>query len=549
MTHARWPRYAAAALGFLWFLVMGGGRTINPLTTDWLMNGDWLQHWLGSLFFRESPWTFPLGSIPSLIYPLGSNIGFTDSNPLLSLALKPFAAWIAPEFQFIGLWLASCWVLQGYMGAALASLVTPDRGQQVLGGFLFVLSPALLSRINHDTLCAHWIVLGLLYLGLREYPDRASVRRGTRLTTGAVVLSSLIHPYLAAICYVMAIAVFIRLWRARLVSIATAALTAAGATVAMLAVFYCVGYFGEANLDSAGFGEFSSDLLTFVNPYRFSNLLRPTPMRSSQGEGLAFLGLGGLIAVGIAAFVLVRRRPRLPTGTGAIFVAAILLGIYALSQYVSYGGVTVINLDWLYSRLEFIIGPFRASGRFIWPLHYLVMLAGLWGLTRLFRGASSPSAATALLGIVVALQAGDLRVDRSWGIPKRFRQVPVGEFTLAQGKFRHLALYPTQIVYACGHVNDEHAYRYMLHAYRLKLTFNSGIFARLPAERTKAECAKADEAVRTGQLDPQTIYVVDLPYLEQFRAYGAACRRFDGDWICVSKDSDDAFRKYLDPTR
>ena len=75
------------------------------------------------------------------------------------------------EFQFIGLWLAACFALQGYMGAALTSTVTKDPRQQLLGGYLFVLSPVLVARIAHDTLCAHWLLLGLLYVGLREYAD------------------------------------------------------------------------------------------------------------------------------------------------------------------------------------------------------------------------------------------------------------------------------------------------------------------------------------------------------------------------------------------
>jgi len=31
-------------------------------------------------------------------------------------------------------------------------------------------------------------------------------------------------------------------------------------------------------------------------------------------------------------------------------------------------------------------------------------------------------------------------------------------------------------------------------------------------------------------------------YLERFRAIGAACGRFDGDWICVGVHSDERFR-------
>src|SRR5688572_24886487 len=86
----RWPRLAAGVVGLGWYLYLGGARTINPLNADWL-SGDWLQHWTGFLFFKQEAWTFPLGKLTSLPYPIGTSIGFTDSNPLVAFALKPFA--------------------------------------------------------------------------------------------------------------------------------------------------------------------------------------------------------------------------------------------------------------------------------------------------------------------------------------------------------------------------------------------------------------------------------------------------------------------------
>jgi hypothetical protein len=107
MRPPRWPRYAAAAFGFVWFVQLCGGSTLNPLNTAWMFTGDWRQHWLGFLFFQHEPWTFPLGGLPSLLYPIGTNIGFTDSNPLLAIVVKPFAGVLPAEYQLVGWWLAS----------------------------------------------------------------------------------------------------------------------------------------------------------------------------------------------------------------------------------------------------------------------------------------------------------------------------------------------------------------------------------------------------------------------------------------------------------
>src|SRR2546428_12355110 len=108
MHRKSWPRIAAGAAGFAWYLWIGGAPSLNPTHLGWLLKGDWAQHVLGWLLFRSEPWRLPLGSLPSALYPVGSTIGFTDSNPLLSIVLKPFAPHLPSDFQFIGPWLACC---------------------------------------------------------------------------------------------------------------------------------------------------------------------------------------------------------------------------------------------------------------------------------------------------------------------------------------------------------------------------------------------------------------------------------------------------------
>ncbi len=544
MTNPRVPRLAAGFLGFLWFLQIGGGPTLNPANVAWLMTGDWLQHWLGWLFFRNEAWTFPLGTLTAVPYPIGSTIGFTDSNPIVSILLKPFSGALPAEFQFIGLWLALCFFLQGYIGAALVSTVTKDTAQQILAGYLVVLSPVLAGRIEHDTLCAQWLVLALLYFGLREYPDTASTRKALALSSGAVALAAGIHPYLSIMCWVLALALHARLWWDGLITRMRAIAAALATTSSMLAVFAVFGYF-QAQRGVEGFGSYSADLLTLFNPSHFSRLLPALPMGSLQYEGMGFLGVGGLVAFAIAVIVFVRRRPSLRAGTWAILAAAVLLGLYALSAEVTFAGYAVVSLRWLYEPLMPVLEPFRASGRFIWPLHYLALVFGVWGVTRVF-GSARQAAGTTLLALAVAVQAADVKVDPWLLSPKAFRQAPVKDFALAVGRYKHLALFPMHLQGVCHVSEDDHVYRYMLQAYRLGMTYNSGVFARLPAEKGRAECARLDQAVDAKVLDPQTIYVVASTHLPRMKDAGAVCGRFDGDWICVARNSDEAFRTLVE---
>jgi hypothetical protein len=110
-----------------------------------------------------------------------------------------------------------------------------------------------------------------------------------------------------------------------------------------------------------------------------------------------------------------------------------------------------------------------------------------------------------------------------------------------------MAIYPMQVLGACGNPYEEdHVYRFMLEAYRLNLTFNSGIFARRPGLRVQQACGDLFRTVDAGLMDPQTIYVVSPSSLPRLKELGAACGRLDGDWICVSRDSDETFRTYLE---
>jgi hypothetical protein len=544
----RWPARAAALLGLLWYLQLGGLQTLSVTNIDWLLTGDWLQHLLGWLMFRLEPWTLPLGTLSGAPYPVGSTIGFTDSNPLLSVLLKPLSPWLPENFQFIGLWLATCFALQGYWGAKLTSLVTDDPWQQTFGGFLFALTPVLIARVQHDTLCAHWMLLALLYAGLRTarapHDGPWPTSRALAAFVALVAVSPLVHPYLAAMCWTLTAAALATFWSHGRISAMRAGLALATGTSLMVALLALFGYLGRSTVAGVGFGDYSADLTTFFNPDIFSRWLPAPPMRDAQMEGFAYLGLGGLVAL-VCAVVVGARERRLP-GRRAwpILLASALLAIYALSGDVALGGRTVLDLNWLYAPLMPLVAPFRSSGRFIWPAHYLLLLFGVWGVVRLF-GRQSRQAATPILALLVAVQASDIHKP-DWASPKEFRQVPSAELRPLTGQYRHVVLVPMQVFGVCQDWNPDYVFRFMLQAYRMKATFNSGIYARVPADEIRAACQALEADIAAGRLNRETLYAVAVDRVPDMRAAGAACGRFTGDWLCVSRDSDPNFVRYME---
>ena len=540
----------AGAAGLAWYLYLGGAPTINPLNSSWL-SGDWLQHWTGFLFFKQEAWTFPLGKLTSIPYPYGTSIGFTDSNPLVSFALKPFADWLPAEFQFIGLWLLVCFVLQGWFGALLTSTVTKSPIQQALGGSLFALSPVLANRVGHDTLCTQWLLLALLYLGLRQCDDTVQARRIAFWSGACVVLAATIHPYLTAVCFALAIACLARLVLAKQLSIVRAAAPLVVATIGAVLIFWLIGYFGEPGSTTGGFGDYSADLLTLFNPQGGSRLLPSTPIQAAQWEGFAFPGIGGWLLMIVAA-IWIARRPEIHwQHRGVIVWMAVILAFYALSSHIRLGGEIVAHTRSFWRLFEPVPSFFRASGRFIWPLHYLALLFGIWGVTRLATHMSRRGAATVMLAAAVGVQAVDFRMAPYWFSDKKARQARVSEFQLSRRYYDHLVLYPPQMADKCDNsaVDDKRVFRYTLLAYRLGLTYNSGTFARMAWEYVEGQCKKLDRDLEMGQFDPRTIYVVEEKYVEAFQAGNAICSRFDGDWVCVNGRNTDPFKVYVETGR
>ncbi len=407
--HRRGPEFLAAVFGLGWFFAIGGYRALPPTALDWLGGSDWTQHLMGWLFLRRSPWTLPLGRVEGLAWPGGTTVGFTDSNPLVALPLRLASPLLPQDFQYIGAWLGACFALQGWAGARLAAVGSERAVDRLLGGILFALSPALLARLGHDTLCAHFALLLLLALHLRPVNGPLAGRRMLRRALAATTLLAAVHPYLCAMSLALSLALVAKLWRVdRLVGGREARRWAGALLLAPLAILGLLGYLTAAPSHGTGFGIFSTDLLAFVNPFGASSLLPDLHSESGQWEGNAYLGAGGVFLAAVATSLALRAPPRPGRLRAVAPVAAVslLLAAFALSSTVRAAGREVLDLGWLYRSLAGVVGPFRSSGRFVWPLYYLVLaLAVVLPLRRLRL---RPRLATALLAGAVLLQLADL---------------------------------------------------------------------------------------------------------------------------------------------
>jgi hypothetical protein len=532
----------AAALG--WFLWLGGGHTLPPTRIDWLMREDWAMHFIGWLFVRDAPWQLPLGATPNLFFPYGSSAALTDSTPWVAVLLKPFSALLPVDFQFTGPWWALCYALLGYFGARLVETVTPRPVPVALGGALLSLSPVLVARFGHPSLCAHWLLLALLWLDLRDMPDARGATRGLALAALFNAVAAGLHPYWVAMLMPLTLALGARLVWSRKLGPGRVAAACAGIAVMDVGLFALFGYFGGTGLGAEGFGQFSSDLATLVNPMGWSRLLPDLPASGRQGEGFGYLGAGALLLLVVAAVSLGARfrEARTLDWRRAVPVLAVvaLMAFYALSSRVTWKGQLVADLGALYAPLGRATDAFRASGRFIWPLHHLLVVGAVLLVARLWR--AMPGVAAGALLVALAVQAYDVREEKSAlrSRSKHFQRLTSPDWDALKGPYQHLALFPPQVQWVCRFEEPlVNALSYQ--AYRLGLTFNSGNAARTPP----ALAAECHARLPTGGLDAATAYVVLPENVRPFLDAGARCGGLEGIPVCVAGGNTDAFARGL----
>ena len=187
-------------LGAIAFFIVVGFEPLNPLNAGWILGRlDPTQHYLGWLFYRNGPWTIPIGLNPLFGQDLSSSIVYSDSIPLLAIPLKAISFVLPEKFHYFGLWIFGCFILQAWLAWKILGIYTKDTALKLFGCGLFVFFPPMLWRINtpaggHAALVGHFLILWALYLILRP-----SQKKSPLLWILLLSLSVLTHFYLFTI--------------------------------------------------------------------------------------------------------------------------------------------------------------------------------------------------------------------------------------------------------------------------------------------------------------------------------------------------------------
>lgn len=521
---------AVAVVGLIfgsWFL---GPRNILWGTTDWLNRGDLAAYQLSWEFFRQTPLIqWPLTSVPN--YGVSFQTVLVSGNALIELPLKLLRPILPSTFQYVGMWIVGCFVLQGYFAARLLSHFVSDRFIRFVIANIFVISPALVFRIGiggHPALGTHWLILCAFYLYFNDRQSHVfwSILIALVLTTNIYISVMVLFVYIAAVSKVLLTGRDARNGSsvARLVLVPS---------VVCALTFVVMGYL-EYGSSAKGTGFFRLNALAFWNPGfssqdSFSFLLnhfgplRVRQLVAEEGEGFGYLGLGTILTIPLIVVYVIRHRTA--TWWRTVFpllAACVFLFLVAMSNR-----VVIVRHEFYYWLPESVLDlrqTFRAATRFAWPMYYLLTLAGVVAMVRLVRGRRAIVVAVLLLVGVHTLDQipGLVYAHRQLSSQPSYRSPLVDpEWGNLANKYSTINVFPNfDLQVGEGSPDAEfwngEWYHFARFAVDNKLSTGFGYFTRPLTRFLEKDNSRMNRELTTGNLEANAIYVLSNPGTWEF---------------------------------
>jgi hypothetical protein len=397
--------------GGLVFVFIYGLGTLKVTNVDWLMShGDLPAHYIGWVFFRNDPWTFPLGITQSLGFPFGTSISFTDSIPLFALFFKLISSVLPTPFQYFGIWTLLSFILQGALSALIINETTKNLAATIIAPFFFCLSNIMLYRVYyHSALSGQWIILAGLYL----YFLNKTTKKNNYFWPLIFSLALLIHPYFLVMISIIFLATLLeRFIQDR--NYIDATVWTISSFIATAFFMWILGVFsGNLSLDVKGLGTYSANLNALYNPQQgiWSAFIKPIPNPISVDlmEGFNYLGAGMILLVFMALFCLLFTdkpvKNNLFINNIGLIIIIVVLTLISLSNIVSFNDKQLFTytLPPIFMKWWNIV---RSTGRMLWPVYYLIFIYAITLVASVFNNSQK---IVIVLFAVLLIQYADIQ--------------------------------------------------------------------------------------------------------------------------------------------
>jgi hypothetical protein len=364
---------AALLLGIAAFFAFCGWWVLIPTNIAWLDVGDRAMHQLGWMYYRAGPWGIPPGASPRLGIELANSIALVDGLPLLAIPFKLIEQWLPQPFQYWGYWLLLSFMLQSAFAFRIAREVGAGRRVALVAAGFALIAPAYLYRIPmHLALSSHWVVLAALFLYVRRVPP------GLWMWPLLIGVTSAIHATLLAMVLALwGASLLQRLWTRRTPFLRLLIEVFLGLALG-IAILWIVGFFGTDSYTSYGYGNYRLNLLWPIISYGWSQIFPDLPHARFDYEGLSFLGIGilALLVLAVLSGAMAQLRQALTLHWLPLVLVTVGMMVFAFSKTIGVLDVDLFTIP-MPGFIEALGSAFRSTGRFVWPLLYLVTIGAV----------------------------------------------------------------------------------------------------------------------------------------------------------------------------
>jgi len=364
-------------IGFLLTIFFLGYQSIGLTETNWLIKYDTISDFLALKFFLNDKWHFPLGLNPNY-GGLDNSIVFSGAVPLFSISSKIFKNFLPYNFHFFPVWIVFCFALQIFFSYKIIFNFTKNNIYSLISSFFFIFTPILIYRLGHHlSLGGHWLILAYFFLEMSN--NKKSVLFYKIIL---IVISSLIHFYFTIMLLLMNF--FFSFYRyLEFKDLKTFIKENIFILIPLFLIMYLFGYFVIPTTDALGYGYgfYKANLLTFFDPSSDTSsnwsLFLPD-IRNVKGEfeGFGYLGLGIIfLCFFLVIYIFKNFFFNIKLNLKYILLSIIFL-MLALTNSINFGNIELVNFElpvFMYAPLSIV----RASGRFIWPIYYLIVIFSL----------------------------------------------------------------------------------------------------------------------------------------------------------------------------
>lgn len=553
---------------------------------------------IGMRYFLADAWHLPLLQTKLLMPPDGINIIYTDSVPLFALLAKAFRFLLPENFNYFGVYYLSVYVLQAVTAVyLLRSLSIRSLLPQVAIVVIVLAFPAFLFRSSlHASLISHFLLLWALGLYFNSV-TRNTFNRSSIWFASLLCCALLIHAYL----FIMALAIYAAAAMQHMVSGRKQAIEGVAISgfigIFLLLVMWTAGYF-EGLGKTLGFGHYSMNLLSPWVPQRsgiFPGMQEIIDATGGQYEGFNYLGLGVLLLLVVAVTGLRGNYAAILRRYWALNLVLVAFLILALSNRVFIGDQLLFEVGpgaaaelpveashirqedgntgdhpasmpgdtGIVSIVKEILQQFRSSGRFFWPIGYLMLAGSLSVVARRFTGKSA--VLIILLAVLLqVLDTGPLRkeIRDKFSARIKFSEMPEslqhppdirwqdsmfdGEtWRPLIGLHEKLTVIPS---FECAGIEKRWDVLDLL--YNASYTATPSNTAYLARRPESADCSGQIASLAGYKLEDGEILVVLAPpvplsSLAAMNAFNDACRKFPPGYACTKSWQDsktDAFK-------